>query len=89
MNEKEVVGSKVFLCYAGYVPCFVEYSMSPVLGKNVKLHSGNQGVFFFFYYLSVNHDEKNDATIYNWLSLNKDKMLNTAPAKSSTQERVN
>lgn len=87
MNENEVVCSEVFLHYTGYVPCFVKYPTSPVLGKNIKLHSGNQAVIFFE--LSVSHDEKNDAIIYNWLSLNNDKRLNTVPAKSSTWKRVN
>lgn len=89
VSENEVVCSKEFLRCTGYVPCFVEYPMSPVIGKNLKLRSGNQAViFFFFFELSVNHDEKKYAIIYNWLSLNSDKRLNTVPAKSSAWKRV-
>lgn len=88
VSENEVVCSKEFLRCTGNVPCFVKYPTSPVLGKNIKLRSGNQAVIYFFE-LSVNHDEKNYAVIYNWLSLNDDKRLNTVPAKSTTWKRVN
>lgn len=88
VSENEVVSSKEFLRCTGYVPCFIEYPTSPVLGQKHKATFRKPSCNYFFE-LSVNHDEKNYAIIYNRLSLNSDKRLNTVPAKRSAWKRVN